>query len=323
MILITGGLGYIGSHCVIKLIKLGYQVVIVDLCWPQGRDNYSKITRIVNQEVKLYEGNICHGDTLDRIFRENDISGVIHCAAFKSVGDSMVKPMSYYENNVGGTITLCQKMIEYNIKKLIFSSTAVVYQPADQATPESAPMAPVSVYGWTKLMAEQIMMDIARIQGWNLTIFRYFNVVGCEETGQLQDQSTTNLFSVIRQVVAGHLSHLHIFGTDYPTPDGTCIRDYISINDLVEAHVKVLNCAPGGLDGLNIYNLGSGHGYSVLEIVSAFNRQLEHNLQIKFADRRQGDPVLTLAETTRAQTELDWQPLETLDMMVASVLKGN
>lgn len=315
MILVTGGLGYIGSHCVIKLEKLGYEVVIVDLLTDEGQEKRDKMEKILNKKLKVYFGNICEDQIMDRIFRTEKITLIIHCAAFKSVGQSMTEPVKYYDNNVGGLIKLCQKMVEYKISKIIFSSTAVVYADSNQILKETNRLDPPNVYGQTKRMGEIILNDMFKRYNWDITIFRYFNVIGCEDSGQLKDTSPTNLCSVIAQVISGQLKYLPIYGNDYPTKDGTCIRDYISINDLIEAHIKVLSAS-----GFSIYNLGSNYGYTVLDIVAAFNRHLPQPLVIKFVDRRPGDPAILIADSHKAQQELHWSAQEDLNTTIRSLL---
>ena len=275
MILVTGGTGYIGSHTCVELLEAGYEVVVLDNLSNSSKESLTRIKELTSKEVKFYEGDIADADILNKIFDENSIEACIHFAGLKAVGESVEKPLEYYDNNIGGTINLLKVMRERNMKNIIFSSSATVYgNPAQIPITEECPKGTcTNPYGWTKSMLEQIFMDVYKADNtWNIILLRYFNPIGAHKSGRMGENPNgipNNLMPYVTQVAVGKLKELGVFGDDYDTPDGTGVRDYIHVVDLAKGHVSAIkkieeNC------GLDIYNLGTGTGYSVLDIVKNF-----------------------------------------------------
>ncbi len=311
-ILVTGGAGYIGSHTVVELIDNGYEVVVVDNLSNSSKESLSRVEKITGAQVKFYENDIADMDAMDRIFVENDIDAVIHFAGLKAVGESVEKPLEYYKNNISGTLNMCEVMRKHGVKNIIFSSSATVY-----GDPETVPITeecPKGVctnpYGWTKSMLEQILMDLnVADPEWNVILLRYFNPIGAHKSGLIGEDPNgipNNLMPYITKVATKQLERLNVFGDDYPTPDGTGVRDYIHVVDLAKGHVKALEKIVEN-PGVKIYNLGTGKGYSVLEVVKNFEDASGVEIPYVIAPRRVGDIAECYADASLAKEELGWE----------------
>lgn len=312
-ILVTGGAGYIGSHTVAELLVKGEEVIVVD--------NLQQGHREALLGGKLYVGDIRDKDFLDTVFKENRIEAVIHFAANSLVGESMQNPGKYYHNNVYGTLCLLEKMNEYGVNKIVFSSTAATYgEPENVPIVESDRTLPTNAYGETKLAMEKMMRWFDTAHGIKFVSLRYFNAAGAHESGAIgEDHSPeTHLVPIILQVALGQRPHISIFGDDYATPDGTCIRDYIHVTDLADAHIlAVEKLRAGGESG--VYNLGNGKGFSVKEVVEIARRVTGHAIPAVVESRRAGDPAVLVASSERARTELGWKPSrDSLESIIAS-----
>ena len=312
MILVTGGAGYIGSHTCVELLNAGYDVVVLDNLSNSNKKSLERVKEITGKNVRFYEGDIQDPIILDQVFAENKISSCIHFAGLKAVGESVQKPLEYYENNIGGTLTLVKAMKKHNVKNIIFSSSATVYgDPAEIPISENCPKGVcTNPYGWTKSMLEQIFMDLQKSDSeWNIILLRYFNPIGAHKSGLIGEDPNgipNNLMPYITQVASGKLKELGIFGNDYDTPDGTGVRDYIHVVDLAKGHVKALdkikeNC------GLGIYNLGTGTGYSVLDIVNNFEKATGVKIPYSIKPRRAGDIAACYCTPEKAARELGWK----------------
>ncbi len=312
-IMVTGGAGYIGSHTVAELLAKGEEVVVVD--------NLQQGHREAVLGGKLYVGDIRDADFLDKVFRENNIDAVIHFAANSLVGESMQLPGKYYHNNVYGTLCLLEKMNEYGVKKIVFSSTAATYgEPENVPILETDRTLPTNAYGETKLAMEKMMRWFDTAHGIKYVSLRYFNAAGAHESGRIgEDHSPeTHLVPIILQVALGKREHISIFGEDYATPDGTCIRDYIHVTDLADAHIlAVEKLRAGGESG--VYNLGNGKGFSVKEVIEIAREVTGHAIPAVVEARRAGDPAVLVASSERGRTELGWQPKRaSLQQIIAS-----
>ena len=319
-ILVTGGAGYIGSHTVVELMQEGHEVVIVDNFYnskPEALDNIAKIT---GKRPAFYEVDCCDLEAMEKVFQDNQIDGAIYFAGYKAVGESVQKPMEYYQNNLLSTLVLCQLLRKYNCKNLIFSSSATVYgNPHTVPIQEDFPLGPTTnPYGTTKLMIENILRDIyISDHEWNIVLLRYFNPIGAHESGLLGEDPNgipNNLVPYISKVAVGELECLGVFGNDYDTPDGTGVRDYIHVVDLAKGHVKALKKLVGD-HGVYTYNLGTGHGYSVLDIVKAYEKANNVTINYEIKPRRAGDIATCYADPTKAREELDWVAEKTLEDM--------
>lgn len=309
-ILVTGGAGYIGSHTCVELLDSGYGVVVIDNLCNSEDESLRRVEKITGKKLKFYKGDIRDLALLKKIFSENKIDAVIHFAGLKAVGESVKIPLEYYENNIGGTLTLCKAMHEAGVKNIIFSSSATVYgAPKTVPVREDFPLSATNPYGRTKLMIEEILQDFyVADNGWNVTILRYFNPIGAHKSGIIGENPRgipNNLMPYITQVATGKLEKLRVFGNDYPTPDGTGIRDYIHVVDLAKGHVAALKNASA--PGVHIYNLGTGKGYSVLEVVSAFEKASGVKIPYEIAPRRPGDIAEVYADPSKAYNELGWK----------------
>ena len=311
-ILVTGGAGYIGSHTCIELINAGYDVVVVDNLCNSSKESLKRVEKIVGQEVPFYEADIRDAKALEDIFAKEDISAVIHFAGLKAVGESVAKPLEYYDNNIAGTLVLCDVMKNAGVKNIIFSSSATVYgDPAFIPITEECPKGQcTNPYGWTKSMLEQILTDLHTADPeWNVVLLRYFNPVGAHKSGTIGEDPKgipNNLMPYITQVAVGKREFLGVFGNDYDTPDGTGVRDYIHVVDLADGHVKALKKIEEGA-GVCVYNLGTGNGYSVLDMVKAFSKACGRDLPYKILDRRAGDIAMCYANPAKAKAELGWE----------------
>lgn len=315
-ILVTGGAGYIGSHTCVKLLEAGYDVVVLDNLSNSSPKAIGRVEAITGKKIKFYECDILDRDGMRTIFQENSIDAVIHFAGLKAVGESVAVPLKYYENNISGTVYLLEVMQEFGVKKIVFSSSATVYGMTDKMPlTEDLPTSANSPYGQTKLMIEQILQDLAvSDQDWSISLLRYFNPVGAHESGTIGENPKgipNNLMPYITQVALGKLPELSIFGNDYPTKDGTGVRDYIHVVDLAEGHIKALDKV-NTTKGVMIHNLGTGVGYSVLDLVKAFEEANALTIPYKIAPRRPGDVTICYADPTKAKNELGWEAKKTV-----------
>ena len=320
-VLVTGGLGYIGSHTCVELLKEGHEVVILDNLSNSKKEVQEKIEELANKKLTLYIGNMIDKDLLDEIFTKEKIDAVIDFAAYKAVGESVQKPIDYYENNVSTVLVLLKEMTKHQVKKLVFSSSATVY-----GTPEQVPIKEdaktantTNPYGTSKLFVEQILKDLYKSDNtWDIAILRYFNPIGADPSGLIGEDPNgipANLMPYIAKVAVGELECLSIFGNDYPTKDGTGVRDYIHVVDLAKGHIKALEKLQKENQGLFIYNLGTGTGYSVLDIVHAFEKVNNLKVNYKIAPRREGDIAECYSDPTKAKEELGWQAEKTIEDM--------
>lgn len=323
-ILVTGGTGYIGSHTVVALIEAGYQPVICDNLSNSTIKIIDQIEFITGQKVPFYQGDIRDNTFLQSLFQTFDFDAVIHFAAFKAVGESVQKPLSYYNNNISGLINLLTVMEENQVNQLIFSSSCTVYGfPKDQikVTENTALGAPNSPYGWTKWMAEQIIRDSSNASSLKTCLLRYFNPIGAHESGligELPQGVPNNILPYMTQTAAGLREKLTVFGNDYPTDDGTCVRDYIHVMDLAEAHVKALSYTN---EKVAVFNLGTGRGTSVLELIDAFEKAIGKAMNWEFGPKREGDVAAIYATVEKAEKELNWKCNRTVEQAILDAWK--
>ena len=320
-ILVTGGAGYIGTHTLVELLNRGHDVVVVDNYVNSHPESLDRVREITGKTFPFYEANVCDEAALDRIFDENKVDCVIHFAGLKAVGESCAKPLMYYRNNLDGMLSLISSMRKHNVKRFVFSSSATVYR-SDAGMPvdEESPLGCINPYGWTKFMGEEILRDVAKAEpDWSVVLLRYFNPIGAHESGKIGEDPNgvpNNLMPYITQTALGRLKELHVFGNDYPTPDGTGVRDYIHVVDLAEGHVAAIEYARDHT-GCEAFNLGTGEGYSVLDIVHAFERVNHVKVPYEIAPRRAGDPPTVFAKVGKAERMLHWKAKRTLDQMCA------
>ena len=320
-ILVTGGAGYIGSHTCVELLNNNYEVVILDNFSNSKKSTIDRIKQITNKDLTLYEGDMIDKDLLNKIFKENEIDGVIDFAAFKAVGESVEKPVSYYQNNVSTLLNLLEAMTNNNVKKLVFSSSATVYgNPKVVPITEDSPTGgTTNPYGTSKLMVEKILKDLyASDNTWDIAILRYFNPVGAHESGLIGEAPVgkpNNLMPFICKVAKGELEKLMVFGSDYNTIDGTGVRDYIHVVDLAVGHIKALEKLTKEQKGLFIYNLGTGTGYSVLQMIETFERVNNVKINYEITDRRPGDIDSCYSDPSKSLKELNFQTKKSLDDM--------
>ncbi len=318
-ILVTGGAGYIGSHTVILLIEAGYNVVVFDNFSNSSIESIRRVEKIVQKSIEVVEGDIRSREDLDRVFKNHEIDAVIHFAGLKAVGESVSKPIKYYDNNISGTINLCKAMSEYECKSIVFSSSATVYgNPASNPIREDFPISATNPYGRSKLFIEEILRDIfISDNSWKIVLLRYFNPVGAYESGVIGEDPAdipNNLMPFIAQTAIGKREYLSVFGDDYDTHDGTGVRDYIHVMDLAEGHLKALD----KIDSFNrvmTINLGTGKGYSVLDMVKAFERASGVKIPYKIAPRRAGDIATCYADPSYAKEVLGWEAKRGIDEM--------
>ncbi|MDP2562097.1 UDP-glucose 4-epimerase GalE [Psychrobium sp. 1_MG-2023] len=324
-VFVTGGAGYIGTHTIVELLENNEQVVVLDNLSNSSEESLKRVTMITGKTVDFYQGDILDSDLLDNIFTTHEISAVIHFAGLKAVGESVEQPLKYYKNNVAGTVILCQAMGKANIKNIVFSSSATVYgDPASLPIKEDFPTGATNPYGQSKLMVEHILTDLANSDpSWNIAVLRYFNPVGAHESGLIGEDPNdipNNLMPFIAQVAVGKREQLSVFGNDYDTHDGTGVRDYIHVVDLAKGHLRALeklNTAPG----LVTYNLGTGQGYSVLDMIQAFEKASEQTIPYQIVARRPGDIAVCYAAPEKAKQELNWQATHSIDDMAQSSWK--
>lgn len=318
-VLVTGGTGYIGSHTVVELLNRNYDVVVVDNLSNSKYEVVNRINKITGKSITFYQIDVCDKMLLKEVFDKHQIDSVIHFAGLKAVGESTVMPLKYYENNILSTLSLIEVMKEFNCKNLIFSSSATVYGPQEvMPINENASLSATNPYGRTKLFIEYILKDLYNAdKSWNIALLRYFNPVGAHESGLIGEDPNgipNNLCPYITQVAVGKLPYLRVFGNDYDTIDGTGVRDYIHVVDLAIGHIcaiEKLNQNPG----LVIYNLGAGKGYSVLEMVNAFEKAIGKTIQFKIVERRPGDVATCYADATKAYLEMNFKTSKTIDDM--------
>ena len=319
-ILVTGGAGFIGSHTCVELLDAGYEVVIVDNLCNSSEEAVKRVETITGKSVKFYNADIRDAAAMNEIFEKESIDSVIHFAGLKAVGESVAKPLEYYQNNIAGTIVLCDVMKNHGVKNIIFSSSATIYgDPAFIPITEESPKGTcTNPYGWTKWMLEQILTDLHKAdEEWNVVILRYFNPIGAHKSGMIGEDPKgipNNLMPYISQVAIGKLESLGVFGDDYDTHDGTGVRDYIHVVDLAIGHVKALKKIEEKA-GVCVYNLGTGAGYSVLDMLHAFEKACGKTLPYQIKDRRPGDIAVCYADAKKAEEELGWTAERGLEEM--------
>lgn len=310
-ILVTGGAGYIGSHTCVELIEAGYDVIVVDNLCNSSEESLKRVEKITGKEVLFYRVDIADREKMSQIFNENEIDSVIHFAGLKAVGESCEKPLEYFTNNISGTLVMLDVMRKHGVKNIVFSSSATVYgNPETVPITEDFPLSVTNPYGRTKLVLEQMLQDVyASDNEWNIILLRYFNPIGAHKSGLIGEDPNgipNNLLPYITKVAIGELEILSVFGDDYPTPDGTCIRDYIHVVDLAAGHVKAIEKIKEN-PGVEIYNLGTGNGYSVLEVIENFKKASGMDVPYKIAPRRAGDVPMCYANPDKAKRELGWE----------------
>lgn len=309
-ILVTGGAGYIGSHTCIELINAGYDIVVLDSFINSKKEALERVQTITGKDFPTYDVDLLQYEELKQLFEKHTFEAVIHFAGLKAVGESVEKPLDYYHNNLTGTLHLCKVMKEFGVKKMVFSSSATVYgMPERVPITEDFPLQATNPYGKTKLMIEEILNDLfVSDHEWSIAVLRYFNPIGAHPSGLIGEDPNgipNNIMPYITQVAVGKLKELRVFGNDYPTVDGTGVRDYIHVVDLAQGHVKALENVLKST-GAEAYNLGTGRGYSVLELVSAFEKATGVKIPYKIVDRRPGDVAICYADPTKAKNELGW-----------------
>ncbi|PLR91240.1 UDP-glucose 4-epimerase GalE [Bacillus sp. T33-2] len=320
-VLVTGGAGYIGTHTCVELLNANYEIVVIDNFSNSKAEALQRVSELTGKSFKTYEVDLLDMKGIERVFSENDIEAVIHFAGLKAVGESVSMPLYYYHNNITGTINLCNVMSQFGIKKLVFSSSATVYgMPEEVPISEDFPLSATNPYGRTKLMIEEILRDLfVSDNSWSIALLRYFNPIGAHESGRIGEDPNgipNNLMPFITQVAAGKLNQLKVFGGDYATVDGTGVRDYIHVVDLAIGHLKALAAVQCNL-GVEAYNLGTGRGYSVLEVVSAFEKASGKKIPYTIVERRPGDIAECYANPHKAQRILGWTAEKEIDEMCA------
>lgn len=319
-ILVTGGAGYIGSHTCVELLEAGYNVIIIDNFLNSNPRVLENIRKITQKDFKFYQIDLTNKEDTEKVFLENKIDAVIHFAGLKAVGESVEKPIEYYSNNLNSTLVLCKLMKKYNVKKIVFSSSATVYgKPETLPILENFPRSSTNPYGSTKLIIEDILRDIYISDNeWNIVLLRYFNPIGAHESGLIGEEPNgipNNLLPYIAKVAKGELEYVQVFGDDYDTIDGTGVRDYIHVVDLAKGHIKALESIKNNTTGINIYNLGTGKGHSVLEMIKAFEKACGKPIKYKIVGRRAGDIASCYADTSKANKYLNWQATKDIDEM--------
>ena len=320
-VLVTGGAGYIGSHTCVELLLSGYEVIVVDSLINSREESVRRIEEISGRKLEFHKVDLLDKSGLDRVFQQAKVDAVIHFAGLKAVGESVAIPLQYYKNNISGSLVLFEVMAQHGVRNLVFSSSATVYgDPASLPITEDFPIKSSNPYGWCKVMIEQILQDLYLADpSLNIALLRYFNPVGAHPTGRIGEDPKgvpNNLVPYISQVAVGKLPELKIFGNDYPTPDGTGVRDYIHIMDLASGHIKALEKLAAN-PGLVIYNLGTGKGYSVLEMVNAFAEASGKKIPYKIVERRPGDIASCYADPSKAEKDLFWKASRDIKAMCA------
>ena len=320
-ILVTGGAGYIGSHTCVQLLEAGYEVTVVDNLSNSSEESLRRVQQITGKSLKFYKVDLVDKEALRGVFAENKFDAAIHFAGLKAVGESVAMPLAYYHNNIFSTVNLCEVMAEYNVKKLVFSSSATVYgKPHTVPIREDFPLQCTNPYGRTKLMIEEILRDLAVSDpDWDIALLRYFNPVGAHESGLIGEDPKgipNNLMPYIAQVAVGKREYIHVFGNDYDTPDGTGVRDYIHVIDLADGHLRALEKI-SEKSGIVTYNLGTGQGYSVLDMIKAFSKACGRDLPYQIEARRPGDIDACYADPQKAKDEIGFVAKKTLEDMCA------
>lgn len=318
-ILVTGGAGYIGSHTCVELLNKGYEIVVLDNLDNSCENSLDEVKRLTGKDFKFYKVDLLDYDKTNRVFEENKFDSVIHFAGLKAVGESTKIPIRYYHNNITGTLNLLDIMEKHDVFNIVFSSSATVYgMPKTVPIKEDFPLSTTNPYGATKLMIENIMQDVYKANNkWSITLLRYFNPIGAQKEGNMGEDPKgipNNLLPYVSQVAVGKLEYIHVFGNDYPTKDGTGVRDYIHVVDLALGHLKAIEKRTG-VSGVHIYNLGTGNGYSVLEVIKAFEKACGKELPYKIEQRRPGDIAECFADANKAKNELDWVAVRKIDEM--------
>jgi UDP-glucose 4-epimerase len=321
-ILVTGGSGFIGVHTSVELLNAGYDIVLFDNFSNSKPEALRRVSEVTNKDFRFYELDIRDKENLEKVFSENKIDAVIHLAGLKAIGESIQEPLKYYDNNINGTLTLIEMMKKYGVKRLVFSSSATVYGLQSRVPIEEGnKLQATNPYGRSKLMIEEIVKDLyISDKEWSIIPLRYFNPVGAHQSGRLGEYpigTPNNLTPYITQVAAGKLKEMKIFGNNYLTPDGTGIRDYIHVTDLALGHIKALEKVMTGPSGVNAYNLGTGRGYSVLEMIDTFEGVIGRKIPYSFVDRRPGDVAICYADPTKAKNELGWVAKKGIEEMCA------
>jgi UDP-glucose 4-epimerase len=322
-VLVTGGAGYIGSHTCVELLEAGHEVVVVDNLANSKEESLRRVQALTGRSLTFHKVDLRDRTALDAVFSATPIDAVVHFAGLKAVGESVAKPLAYYHNNVTGTLMLCDVMRAHGVTDLVFSSSATVYGDPDEVPiQEDALLGPTNPYGRTKWMIEKILRDLyVADSAWNVALLRYFNPVGAHPSGRIGEDPSgipNNLLPYIAQVAVGKLDELRVFGDDYPTHDGTGVRDYIHVVDLALGHLRALDRLRDD-PGVMTYNLGTGHGYSVLDVVKAFERASGREIPYRITDRRPGDVATSYADPSKAERELDWKAERGIDEMCADV----
>ncbi len=322
-VLVTGGAGYIGSHTCLELLRAGHRVIVVDNLCNSKQESLRRVQEIAGKELAFHQVDLLDRAALEAVFSSHAVDAVIHFAALKAPGESVAQPLRYYHNNITGTILLCEVMARRGVKNLVFSSSATVYGEGNQPPlTEDMPISAINPYGWSKVMMERVFNDL-RVSdpAWNVILLRYFNPIGAHPSGRIGEDPNgipNNLVPYIAQVAVGKLPHLRVFGNDYATPDGTCIRDYIHVVDLALGHLKALDKLAAN-PGAVAYNLGTGQGNSVLEVVAAFERACGKPIPCQTLARRPGDLPTSYADPSKANRELNWFAQRGIDEMCADV----
>jgi len=324
-ILVTGGAGYIGSHTIVELLNEDHEVIVVDNLSNSKEESLKRVRHITGKDLEFFKVDLLDNQSLCGILKSNPVDAVIHFAGLKAVGESVVKPLEYYRNNVNGTLSLLEAMRENNVKKIVFSSSATVYgDPIKMPITEDFPLSATNPYGRSKLIIEEMLMDLYKSdESWDIILLRYFNPVGAHSSGMIGEDPNgipNNLLPYISQVAVGKLECLPVFGNDYPTQDGTGIRDYIHVVDLALGHTKALEKIKSKTSA-KVYNLGTGRGYSVLEMVGAFKKASGKDIPFKITDRRPGDIAECFADPTLAKNELNWVAEKGINEMCADTWK--
>jgi UDP-glucose 4-epimerase len=321
IILVTGGAGYIGSHTCVELLEKGYDIIVVDNLINSKEESLRRVQEITGKKIQFYKIDLLDRKNLENVFTSHRIHAVVHFAGLKAMGESVNIPLEYFHNNVSGTLNLLQVMQKNNVRKIVFSSTAGVYGEAKTVPiTEEFPLSVLNPYSRSKLMIEDILRDLYTSEPiWSIALLRYFNPVGAHESGMIGEDPNdvpNNLMPYVAQVAIGKRPFVRVWGNDYPTPDGTGIRDYIHVMDLAAGHIKALEQLEKD-PGLVTYNLGTGRGYSVMEVISAFEKACQHNIPYKIMERRPGDAAISYADPSKANKELLWFANKTIDEMCA------
>jgi len=324
-ILCTGGAGYIGSHTVVKLVESGFKVAILDSMVNASEKVMGRLEELTGKQIQLFKVDMCDAEAVDKVFAENPFDGVIHFAGLKAVGKSVEQPIYYYENNIVGTLNIIKSMQKTGCKRMVFSSSATVYTACEEPIDETMPLGCTNPYGWTKYMIEQILRDfVVANPDFSISILRYFNPVGAHPSGRIGENPQgppNNLMPFVQQVAVGRRECLSVFGNDYNTPDGTGVRDYIHVDDLAEGHICAMSKLLEMSGGCIIHNLGSGTGYSVLDMVKAFEAAASKAIPYKMNDRRAGDLGIVVANPAKAKEDFGWQTKRTLKDMCETAWK--